>query len=500
MRWSERAFELLAQDINRRAGLAFDGRADSAELGMRRVMVRAQIRDPQRFREHVLADEGLLEDLLSELTVGETYFFREPGHFEFIRREVVPVIRNTHGPEHLLRLWSAGCASGEEAYSLAMLLEEEGLLERSHILATDLCHKALAKASAARYGEWSLRGEQAQAALKHLRHVGKSFEVNERLRSRVAFGTLNLALDVYPSFASGAWGMDLILCRNVLIYFDRETVQKTARRLFDTLVPGGWLITASSDPPLWEQAPFEVVARPQGIFYRRPLVQAPNASLVVESGFGQETRAEPLVIHEEAGRAAQEPLPADRLYEVSEPEPTSVAVAVSETVAAPLAPLEEARQAYARHEYARVLALLESAPPGPEAAALRVRSLAALEPAQAAAAAAEAVRVFPLAPELNYLHAAMLLEAGHHKEAIAALRRVLYLDRTLAIAHFTLGCVLGHTGDLPGARRAFRNAHALCRELPPEAAVPLADGENAGRLAEVAQTELKFLDQPGGAQ
>ena len=91
----------------------------------------------------------------------------------------------------------------------------------------------------------------------------------DKIRRRVVFEYLNLALDFYPSFAAGVWGMNLIMCRNVLIYFDRETIRGVARRLYDSLAPGGWLFTAASDPPLAQDAPFETVGTDAGVFYRR---------------------------------------------------------------------------------------------------------------------------------------------------------------------------------------------------------------------------------------
>ena len=97
----------------------------------------------------VAGSESLLDDLLVELTVGETYFYREPGQFEFLRREVLPGLRGSGEP---VRAWSAGCASGEEAYTLAMLFADEGLGDRAHVLATDICREALARARRANYG------------------------------------------------------------------------------------------------------------------------------------------------------------------------------------------------------------------------------------------------------------------------------------------------------------------------------------------------------------
>ena len=224
------------------AGLSFpESRAQSVEMGIHRAMVRARVADLDRYRELVERSPEALDDLLTEMTVGETYFFREPAQFACIRREVLPDLRRRRDGEAVIRAWSAGCASGEEAYSLAILMQEEGFGERAWLLATDVSRTALDRARRASFTAWSLRGPGAGAVEPYVSRQGASVLLQERIRRLVRFEYLNLAQDVYPSAASGIWGMDLILCRNVLIYFDRETVpRRVARRLYDTLAPE-WL-------------------------------------------------------------------------------------------------------------------------------------------------------------------------------------------------------------------------------------------------------------------
>ena len=142
------AYEAVADLLRARAGLTFpDGRRDSAEVGIRRAMARAGVTNPERYRELIARDSDALDDLLVELTVGETYFFREPGQFAFIRREVLPDLARRCGGDTWVRAWSAGCASGEEPYSLAILFEEEGVGQRNFLLATDVSRTALAKSA-----------------------------------------------------------------------------------------------------------------------------------------------------------------------------------------------------------------------------------------------------------------------------------------------------------------------------------------------------------------
>jgi chemotaxis protein methyltransferase CheR len=157
------------------------------------------------------------------------------------------------------------------------------------------------------------------------------------------------------------------------------------------------------------------------------------------------------------------------------------------------APLAEAEQALARGDYRHVVEMTQTRLEEPAAAVLYVRALANGAPEEAERACAQVTATHPLSAELHYLHAILLWGAGRHDAAVQALRRVLYLDRTLAIAQFTLGCILRDIGDVHAAARAFRNVRDLCRARPTDELVPLADGERAGRLAEIAQREFQAL-------
>lgn len=433
--------EPIAEFLRRRAGLEFGPhRHEDARNGLRRAMARAGAADEEGYLRLLQDDAAVCDDLLAELTVGETYFFREPAQFDFIRREVLPERRRDHGPAFSPRAWSAGCASGEEAYSLAILLDEEGY-PRSRVIGTDLSRPSLARARNAVYGRWSLRASEPAFLERRFRRRGEQWRLESGLASRVEFEYLNLASDHYPSLASGVWGLDLVLCRNVLIYFGRETVAAVARRLFQSLGEGGWLITGPSDPPLGELAPFETVVTPAGVFYRRPAK------------------------HGRFPGPAPRPAP----ERVHEPSPL-----------APAPPPEAAPR--------------EPAGAGACPAADRIRAIAASRgSAEAERAAAEEASRDPLSTELAFLRAALLMDLQRDEEAAAALRRALYLDRSLLIAHFMLGCVLRRGGDLAGARKAYRNALELGALRPAGEPVPYSDGESVEQLLRAASAELGLL-------
>lgn len=155
--WSHSTFATVAQLVGAHTGLSFEStRRTDAEAGIRRAMARVGVVDVSRYAELLEAGRMPFDDLVTELTVGETYFFREPAHFEFIQNEVFQDVLDRRGADHALRIWSAGCATGEEAYSIAIVLEEAG--RRGQVLATDISRAALQRAREAAYRPWSLRG------------------------------------------------------------------------------------------------------------------------------------------------------------------------------------------------------------------------------------------------------------------------------------------------------------------------------------------------------
>jgi chemotaxis protein methyltransferase CheR len=453
--WSAPAYALIARRVQARTGLNFTPTfRERAEAGIDRAMARAGCGDLASYVDLLESRGAVLDDLVVELAVGETYFFREPGHFEVVRRLIVPEVCERGGPAHVLRAWSAGCASGEEAYSLAIVLDELGHDASARVLGTDISRLALAKARAGTYGAWSLRGDDGLHARPYLARAGDRYVVADALRRRVSFEYVNLVLDTYPSYASGLWAMDLVFCRNVLIYFDAETVARVARRLFDTLAPGGWLVTASSDPSLVNAAPFEAVTTEAGVVYRRGPAPATAAATPPE-------------------------------------RPARASLAPARPPRRPRAAVAPAARKRARGGPAR------SASSDAEASALQVRALANLDSAAAERACAAAAVRHPLSAELHYLRALLLSELGRDAEAVQATRCVLYLDASLAAAHLTLGTVLRRLGDREGARRAYATARELSAARPPDEVVPLTDGERAGRLLEAAEMQLALLDAPG---
>jgi chemotaxis protein methyltransferase CheR len=406
--------------------------------------------------------------------VGETYFFRESGQLEFIRREVMPALLRRRSADAPVRAWSAGCASGEEPYSLAILLSELGLAARTRVLGTDLARARLAAAAEARYGRWSLRGVDDALVRRYFRERDGRYELAPEVRALARFAHLNLADHAAVQTKVGTGTMDLVLCRNVLIYLDEATVRRVAGHLLGALADDGWLFLGASDPSLADYVPCDVVVTGAGIAYRRARCGAPASRPPV--------RARPSVAFPiESPRVAPPAPPAPRA-------PTTSAAAEA----------AQARRHYDARDYrgAADAAQRSVALDGerPEVWALRVRALAnAGAHADAEAVCAAALDRHALSAELAYLHALLAAEAGRHEEAVRAARRALYLDRTLVVAHLALGAGLARLGDPAAARRAFANAGRLLADLPRDAEVPMADGEPASRLAALVRARLALL-------
>lgn len=267
MSWTEPEFEAIAALVTTEFGVAFPpARRVFAEAAMRRAVGMARERNLTTYLERLGTDAGLLRELIAEVTVGETYFFRDPIQFEMIRTTVLPEIAQRRSAP---RIWSAGCSTGEEAYSLAILLDDCGLTGGPPVFATDVSSAAIELARRGQYGAWSFRHDAGALRDRCFVRTGKRWTIAEAHR-HVEFAVHNLMQPV-PANGSVAGGFDAILCRNVLLYFDRTTIEQAGAVLAAALAPGGWLVMSPTDPPLPNELGLECVLTPAGIVYRRPL-------------------------------------------------------------------------------------------------------------------------------------------------------------------------------------------------------------------------------------
>ncbi len=187
--------------------------------------------------------------LASSLTVGETYFFREKKALDYLEFDYLPeLIRQRKGKTQQLKIWSAGCATGEEPYSIAILLQRiipDFKNWDITIHATDINPDFLNKGQKGVYSRWSFRKTPESFKTRYFKELDKNyFQINDSAKSLVTFFYLNLASDIYPSLQNNISNYDVILCRNVLIYFSSEGIKLVASKLYEALKNQGVLLVS----------------------------------------------------------------------------------------------------------------------------------------------------------------------------------------------------------------------------------------------------------------
>ncbi|MGR9053517.1 MAG: CheR family methyltransferase [Gammaproteobacteria bacterium] len=211
-------------------------------------------------------------------TGGETYFFRDHGQFDLLRLRLLPELIERRQKQKMLRLWSAGCASGEEAYSLAILIDM--LLPKRDdweitIIASDINSAALEKAKTARYGPWSFRMVPTDIRNRYFKPINGEWILHDDIRGMVDFSHDDLINKAFPT--GKLQKMDLILCRNVFIYFDNDAVIGVAKKFVAALNENGYLMTAHAELLGLKLPAVQSRLFPEGVIYQR--VSAPPVDM-----------------------------------------------------------------------------------------------------------------------------------------------------------------------------------------------------------------------------
>jgi len=402
------------------------------------------------------ATEERLGSLASCLTVGETYFFRDPKSFSALERQVLPELARRRAAAGVLRIWSAGCSDGAEPYSIAISCSRAlplcGSLE-ARILATDIDHSALDRARSAVYTKWSLRDMPPAVARDFFRAGGdQRFELRAGIRDKVRFAYQNLvaADQMRPAETTN---VDLIFCRNVLMYFSPQQRRVAADGLQESLAEGGYLFVAPCEVA-GELFPLLELVQVAGVFCFRKTKPPPRAAAAL------------------AKAPAQKPPPHD------DRPPGRVALGGPAVPAATSPERELAdRAAAAATPAASVLA--------------RAQALADSGRTTEALALCEGIATeMKLSAPYHFLRASVLQELDRQDDAAGALRRVLYLDPDFALAHFVLGNMAWRAGEARAAGKHFATLSRILEALPADSVLPASDGTTAGELQAMVRDTL----------
>ncbi len=245
---STSTFEALRDYIYDKSGIyVSDTKKYLVENRLSRILQEKKLNNYEDYLKHIkISVNGTeLNRLFDAITTNETYYFREPQQLDVVVNNVVPKILSEKKGTKRIKIWSAACSTGEEAYTLSLMLREKGLSTSNfEIYGSDISDNVLKSAKNAVYNSYSIRNITPALLKTYFSTNGQSFTLNDAIKKSVKFSKANL---IEASSLKSFRGMDIIFCRNVLIYFDTKSKQKAVSHLYDILNPGGSLIIGSSE-------------------------------------------------------------------------------------------------------------------------------------------------------------------------------------------------------------------------------------------------------------
>ena len=405
----------------------------------------AILRDPLRGASE-------MDALIAEITIGETYFFRHAEHFDALRDVVLPDLIARNQANRSLRIWCAGCADGPEPYSLAILLKRELAHQllgwEVSILGTDINRHCLARAREGKFEAWALRATPEDLKRACFTKEGKLWSIASEYKEQVSFQYHNLIEHPFPSLVNNLSAFDLIVCRNVMIYFGPERMQRMIRQFHDCLVPSAWLLVGPAEPNMTFFKSFRTVNAPGVTLYQKA---AESASAPSADGFS-------------IAAPPPSPPPSRQISSVPKArasESTGPAVAGS-TFAAPT--LKDVRDHADRGAWE-----------------------------DAARCCEHLLEKDNLNSAVHFYHALVQEQMRKHSEAERSLRRAIYLDRQSVLAHYYLGLLLQSRGDSLQAARSLENTYELLRPRRDDEVFADADGITVAELKQLAKMHIEIL-------
>jgi chemotaxis protein methyltransferase CheR len=413
----------------------------------------------QRLRDSRETDSAW-QKLIETLTIGETYFLREEAHFQLLQNRVLPELikqRRKQGSLHL-NLWSVGCASGEEPYSLAITLHEilpdiEQWTIR--LVGTDLNAAALHMARRGVYRKWAFRHTDLDFQVQYFDPTSDGLQIKPHIRELVSFRHANLFNGPpMPQF-------DIILSRNVLLYFSSAHARRAETLFYDALIPGGWLFMGQAEGIHHQRERWIAHMVSGGMVYQKSPLMLNTAHSTT-----------PRQPHSPAGTHSVRTKPQNRL---------SYNAALR---ALQREDFDEAEQ--------RLSGFLAEKPDHAPAHLLRAYIQASRRRLSEAHATVDtALRLNPLLADAHYLRALLLIEEGKTAEARKALRATLYSQRNHPLASFMLGNICAQIGELVRANRYWENTRCAIIDLAADSPVSDISDITAGQLNALVNEQLR---------
>jgi chemotaxis protein methyltransferase CheR len=496
--------------IGQKLGLHVDeGRLDQlADLLRQRLTAGGHPR-LEGYLQRLASGAGLAEEiraLAEQLTVSETFFFRNSDHFRALTQLVLPErIRRQGGTQRRLRLLSAGCASGEEPYSLAILVRE-ALPDLAtwdiKIIAIDINPANLARAAQGRYTSWSLRATPDDVRRRWFHEDGRDFVLDSAVRKMVTFEERNLVVDDPRYWQS--LGCDVVLCRNVLMYFRPEALLDVVHRLGQATLPGGFLFMGHAETLRGFAQDFHLRHTHETFYYQRLEVwerpvalPALNAGAVIDAG-SPAAREKPVswidVIARASDRIAS--LASDRSRPAAVPpiEPSPAGAAAppgrngSWNLAGVMETMRQERFAAAREQLAALPPDSHRSPDALLLGAVLLTNEGRLPEAEAACR--QLLALDELNAGAHYLMALAREQVGDHPGAVGHDQTAMYLDPAFAMPHLHLGLMLRRQGEQTVARSELGQAVVLLAREDASRLLLFGGGFSREALIELCRRQL----------
>ena len=476
--------EEFSEFISEKSGLHFDRRnRKTLERGIQRrmrIVAAPSVAAYFTYLQSFLESRQEFKKLVSLLTTGETSFFRFDPHFAALIEQVIPELIKHNQSARRLRIWSAGCSTGEEAYSLAItLLQHFPQLANWDItiLGTDISHQSLATARQGSYQERTLRHVTPKLLAEWFVKDGSGWTVAERLRLLTRFSFLNLQSESYPNPKNGTTECDLIFCRNVMIYFRPETVRAVVSRLRRALRPGGYLFLGHAETLGAGFLDFVRCQHHGGTYYRA------GGDEEVDSAGGRnkhqdENKNQPqfMLFEEQPNNRL---LPQHSAGEAKEKSGIILADKVNNKTASPKITVLATPQTSAASQ------LLDQG--------FSLADQGRLD--EALSLCQQVLRADDLSPRGYFLLGLIHDQKGQSLVAAEDFQRVILLDIKAVMAHYHLAHVYRRIGRKAEALRSLQTAVRLLTKMGADEAIPDARDWTVTGLLERCRAELKQLEK-----
>jgi chemotaxis protein methyltransferase CheR len=489
-------FEELSRLVTNHTGLYFpEKKWDTLSKGLISVIKDLDTDIYQLFQNlHASPSQEVVNALTTRLTIGETYFFRDKNFFQILQDHILRgIINHPKRDAKKIILWSAGCATGEEPYSIAILIDQMRPVLKDWditIIGSDINPVALNKAQKGIYSNWSFRGTPEKIIQQYFTQTGNSFKITPHIRQKVQFHQLNLMGDNYPACLNFYETMDVILCRNVLMYFNDQDRNNVLKKLSKSLINNGWLITGPAESGFVNLPEFTPVRFSNALYHRKgpPRIVIEQVNTIKKNRQGQYTRP---IVPAHAGRRLSDKKYARHINNkrVSRPPEKPKYDMYQEALN------DYDRGAYS-HSVKKLLDIVSQGQNNNNTFLMKTESMILLAKSyanigdldQAKIWCEKAIESEKLNPEIYYLLSTIFQSAGNIDDSVKSLKQSIYLNPEFIMAHFTLGMLLFQKRMPTESKKSMRNALLLLELTDADEILPYSEGMTAGRLAETIKS------------